>query len=81
MHIEKRKSGRNIKYYLVHSYRENDKVEKIRKYLGLNLSKEKLEEKRKKAEEIILSLLEEINTKVFFFILTKKKNRNIKWLW
>jgi len=31
MYIEKRKVGKNIKYYLVHSYREGKNVEKIRK--------------------------------------------------
>ena len=52
MYIEKRKSGKNIKYYLIHSYREKDKVEKIRKYLGSdfnvqprNLSMKKIENK------------------------------------
>jgi len=73
MYIEKRKSGKSIKYYLVHSYRKEDKVEKIRKYLGSNLSKKELERKKEKAEKIILELLEEINTKVFFFTLTKKQ--------
>lgn len=73
MHIEKRKSKSSIKYYLVHSYRENDKVQKIRKYLGFNLSEKKLKEKRKHAEKIILEILEEINTKVFSFNLTKKQ--------
>jgi hypothetical protein len=73
MYVEKRKSGKSIKYYLVHSYRENDKVEKIRRYLGSNLSKEELERKKEKAEKIILELLEEINIKVFFFTLTKKQ--------
>ncbi|MBD3252996.1 Fic family protein [Candidatus Pacearchaeota archaeon] len=73
MYIEKRKSGKNIKYYLIHSYREKDKVEKIRKYLGSNLSKEELEKAKKKAEEKIKELLEEINTKVFLFTLTKNQ--------
>lgn len=73
MYVEKRKSGKNIKYYLVHSYREKDKVEKIRKYLGTNLSKKELEKKKEIVEKIILELLEEINTKVFFFSLTKKQ--------
>lgn len=73
MYIEKRKSGKSIKYYLVYSYRENNQVEKIRKYLGANLSSEQLEEKKKKAEKIILELLEKINTKIFFFTLTKKQ--------
>ena len=73
MYIEKRKSGKSIKYYLVHSYREENRVEKIRKYLGTNLSKEKLEKKKKDAEKNILYLLEEINTKVFSFTLSKKQ--------
>ncbi len=73
MYIEKRKQGKSIKYYLVHSYREKNKVEKIRRYLGLNLSKQELEKKKEKAEKIILELLEELNTKVFFFTLTKKQ--------
>lgn len=73
MYIEKRKSVGKIKYYLVHSYRENGRVEKLRRYLGVNLSKDKLERKRKNAEKIILDLIEEINTKVFFFTLTKKQ--------
>ncbi len=73
MYIEKRKSGKSIKYYLVHSYRDNNKVEKLRKYLGSNLSQEELEIKRKRAESIISELLEEFNTKVFFFTLSKKQ--------
>ena len=73
MYIEKRKSGKSIKYYLVHSYRDKNKVEKIRRYLGANLSKEELERKKERAEKIILELLEEINTKIFFFTLTKKQ--------
>ena len=77
MYIEKRRSGKSIKYYLIHSYRENNKVEKIRRYLGSNLSEEEFKEKRKKAEEIILELLEEINTKVFFFTLTKKQRETL----
>ncbi len=73
MYVEKRKSGRNIKYYLVHSYRENNKVEKIRRYLGINLSKEELKIKKRKVEKIILEILEEINTKIFSFTLTKNQ--------
>ena len=73
MYIEKRKSGKSIKYYLVHSYRVKDNVEKIKRYLGTNLSEEELNTKKNEAEKIILGLLEEINTKVFFFTLTKKQ--------
>lgn len=73
MYIEKRKSGKDIKYYLVHSYREKDKVEKIRRYLGLNLSKEELKKKKEKTEKKILEIIEEMSTKVFLFNLTKKQ--------
>jgi Fic family protein len=73
MYIEKRKSGKNTKYYLVHSYRENKKVEKIRKYLGINLTKEELKKKEEKAKQIILESLKNINTDIFFFTLTKKQ--------
>jgi len=45
-----------IKYYLVHSYRVENRVEKIRRYLGSNLSekelKEILSEAYKKSQEI-----------------------------
>src|SRR3989338_4034410 len=73
MFVEKRKSGKNTKYYLVYSYRDKAKVRKIRKYLGQNLSKEELELAKNKAEQHILSLLEKINTEVFLFTLTKKQ--------
>ncbi|MDP3987193.1 MAG: Fic family protein [Nanoarchaeota archaeon] len=73
MYIEKRKSGKKVKYYLAHSYREGDKVEKIRKYLGSDLSKEKLKEKSKRAEKSIRDLIEEISTRVFSFSLTNKQ--------
>jgi Fic family protein len=73
MYIEKRKSGKNVKYYLVHSYRDDGRVEKIRRYLGSNLSKKELEIKRRKSEKIISDLIKEINTDVFFFTLTKKQ--------
>ncbi len=73
MYIEKRKSGKNIKYYLVHSYREKNKVEKIRRYIGINLSKEELGIRKIKAEKIILEIINEMSTKLFSFSLTKKQ--------
>jgi Fic family protein len=73
MYVEKRNIGKKVKYYLVHSYRDNGKVEKIRKYLGVNLSKKELESRKKIVKEIINEILEEINTRVFFFSLTKKQ--------
>jgi Fic family protein len=94
MYIEKRELGKNTKYYLVHSYREDNKVEKIRKYLGSNLSKEELEKRRKKAEILILEKINKEKLNVFSFDLTKKqlerlnqKNQKIKithltpWQW
>ncbi|MFH1664154.1 MAG: Fic family protein [archaeon] len=50
MFVEVRETGGKKKYYLVHSFRHGKKVRKIRRYLGLNLSKEKLVELRKIAE-------------------------------
>jgi Fic family protein len=55
MFIEKRKDG---KQYLVHSFREGNKVHKIRKFLGKDISKKELGRREKIAEKLIL---EEIN--------------------
>ncbi len=74
MYIEKRKSGKNIKYYLVHSYRDiNNKVQKIRKYLGSNLAPQKLEILTKKARNSLLNLLKSLESDVFEFSLTEKQ--------
>ncbi len=61
MHLEKRRSGKNTKYYLAYSYREGSKVHKFRKYLGLNLKKEKLVERRGTAEKLILEEIHKYN--------------------
>ncbi|MBW6442323.1 Fic family protein [Patescibacteria group bacterium] len=73
MYVEKRKVGKSIKYYLVHSYREGDKVEKIRKYLGSNLSQKELEQKSKEREKEILEELNQRSINIFSFRLTKKQ--------
>ncbi len=39
MHVEKRRIGDNVHYYLAHSYRKFGKVSKVRVYLGKNLTK------------------------------------------
>lgn len=70
MYIEKRKLGKNVKYYLVHSYREDNEVKKIRKYLGQNLNKTELEITEKKAENELKKRVEELYTDVFLFSLT-----------
>lgn len=54
MHLEKRKSGKRIKYYLAHSYREGKKVHKFRKYLGQDLKTTLMEERKIIAEKLIL---------------------------
>lgn len=54
MHIEKRTIGSKTKYYLAHSYREGAKVHKFRKYLGQDLKKTKLHERKHIAEKLIL---------------------------
>ena len=58
MYIEKRKYYGKTKYWLSHSFREGGKIHKIRKLLGVDLSSEVLEDRKKKAEQLIL---EEIN--------------------
>jgi len=54
MYIEKKITKKGTKHYLAHSFREEKKIHKMRKLLGTNLSKEILEERRKKAELLII---------------------------
>ena len=61
MHLEKRKLGKSIKYYLAHSYREGSKVYKFRKYLGQDLQQDKLRERRTIAEKLILEEIHKYN--------------------
>ena len=79
MYIEKRKSG---KYYLVHSYREGSKVHKFRKYLGKDLTKEKLKERRIIAEKLILEEIHKykIIKDPLHFELSEKEIEQIKAL-
>ena len=61
MHIEKRKEAGKVKYYLAHSYREGAKVHKFRKYLGQDLSQEKLKEREQIAEKLVLEEIHKCN--------------------
>jgi len=54
MYIEKRKYYGKTRYWLAHSFREGGKIHKIRKLLGTDLSREILEDRKKKAEKLIL---------------------------
>lgn len=59
MYVEKRKSkDGKIKYFLSHSFREGNKVQKVRKLLGSNLDENKLKERIQKAEQLILEEIE-----------------------
>jgi len=58
MYLEKKKVNGKIRYWLSHSFREGRKVHKIRKLLGSDLTKEVLEERKKKAEKLILEEIE-----------------------
>lgn len=82
MHIEKRESKGKIKYYLTHSYREGKKVHKFRKYLGQDLTKEKLQERKKIAEKLILEEIHKYNIikDPLQFELSKEEVKPIKKL-
>jgi Fic family protein len=58
MYIEKRKYYKKTRYWLAHSFREGDKIHKIRKLLGTDLPPELLEDRKKKAEQLILEEIE-----------------------
>ena len=74
MYLEKRKVGKSTKYYLVHSFRDEDnKVVKLRRFLGTNLNKKDLDKLSKRAKEIINQQIEEMSINLFDFSLTKKQ--------
>lgn len=80
MYIEKRKSGKDVKYYLTHSYRKEGKTKKIRVYLGQNLSEKEIESKKQKARKTIQNQIERLRTEVFDFTLTKNQVEKINRL-
>ncbi|MFH1722563.1 MAG: Fic family protein [Candidatus Altiarchaeota archaeon] len=53
MFIEIQKKRGKKFFYLAHSFRHKGRIRKIRKYLGVNLSKEKIEELRLQADRAI----------------------------
>ena len=82
MHIEERKVGGRVKYFLSHSYREGRKVHKFRKYLGQDLTREKLRERRQIAEKLILEEIHKyrIIRDPLHFELSKEEIESIKRL-
>lgn len=82
MFIEIKEVGNKKKYYLVHSFRDGGKVRKIRRYLGSNLSKEKIAEMKEVAEKQILQRLKvfkKINDPLLE-VLTEEEIKKIKEL-
>ena len=61
MFIETRKQGKKQKYYLVHSYRVGDKVQRITRYLGSDLNPKELGRLRVAAERRIREEIKERN--------------------
>jgi Fic family protein len=53
--------GGKKKYYLIHSYRKDGKVKKIRKYLGLGLNKKELREKKEHGKKEIEAQIKAIS--------------------
>lgn len=58
MHLEIRRRGKRKLYYLAHSFRENERVRKIRRYLGSDLTGKEISELRERAERAILGQIE-----------------------
>jgi len=58
MHIEIRERGKRKLYYLAHSFRFNGRVRKVRKYLGADLSREKIESLKRHNEKYLLGQVE-----------------------
>jgi len=82
MHLEVRVVGKQKKYYLAHSIRKGKNVKKLRFYLGANLSKGELEEKRKYAEETLKERVKirEIIHDPFYTVLSPKELEELKTL-
>ncbi len=80
MHIEKRKVGERIKYFLAHSYREGLKVHKFRKYLGQDINNKILEERKAIAEKLILEEIHKYNiiSDPLHFELSKEEIKRIR---
>ena len=74
MYIEKRLVGKNNKYYLTHSYRnEFGDVKKVRKFLGINLTKEEIKTNSQKVKKEIEKEIQKINTNIFSIELTPRE--------
>src|SRR3989344_4385663 len=57
MYLEQRKTKQGMKWYLAHSFREGGKVQKIRVYLGSNITKKVVVQRQERAKELLLQQL------------------------
>jgi len=82
MHIEIRERGKRKLYYLAHSIREAGKSKKFRKYLGANLTKKEIQEKRQKTEEALKKQIKEYKRigDPLHTVLTEKDKKLIQTL-
>ncbi len=76
MFVEIRERGKSRKFYLVHTYRHNDKIKRVSRYLGSNLNEQKLLELRKKSEQHLLDEIKEQN--ILNFELTTEEIEEFK---
>lgn len=82
MYIEMKMQGKKKKYYLTHTIRKGKKSKKLRFYLGSDLSKTELAQKKKHAESIILERIksQKIIRDPFRTILSQEELGEIKSL-
>src|SRR3989344_2648351 len=74
MFIETRKQGKKTKYYLIHSYRIENKIKRISRYLGSNLNKKDIQRLKKRAKELILEQVKDKHP----FDLSEAKIKELK---
>lgn len=72
MFIEKRRVGTKDKYYLIHSYRTEDEVKRLSKYLGADLNEIEIKKAKLSAELDILSKIES-EKDIFHFKFTREQ--------
>jgi Fic family protein len=70
MFIEPRKQGKKTKFYLIHTYRAGDRIKRVSRYLGSDLSSEALARLKPHAERLILEQVREKS--IFDFELSRK---------
>ncbi len=67
MFIETRTVGNSKKYYLIHTYRDEDKVKRISFFLGSNLNNQELNNAEKTAKDILLKKVEQLKPNNFYY--------------